>query len=179
MGHSRPRRIRSSPPTFLPRNRPPLRLLRHRLSQFLRKRHGQGNHFPLLSLHTSAEMHHQWYPEVLHFCPTTPLVLVGLKSDLRTKRACIDLLKTQGLTPVTPEQGQSVAKQMGATYVECSSKEMNGVHEIFDMAVDTAVGHEIAMKERKQVAQQGGGDSGRSSGGGFRKMKKRGPCNIL
>ncbi|CAL3963055.1 unnamed protein product, partial [Diplocarpon coronariae] len=46
-----------------------------------------------------------WYPEVLHFCPYTPLVLVGLKSDLRTKRTCIDLLKTQGLTPVTREQG--------------------------------------------------------------------------
>ncbi|ELR05780.1 hypothetical protein GMDG_01858 [Pseudogymnoascus destructans 20631-21] len=36
----------------------------------------------------------KWYPEVLHFCPYTPLVLVGLKSDLRTKRTCIDLLKT-------------------------------------------------------------------------------------
>lgn len=121
----------------------------------------------------------QWYPEVLHFCPTTPLVLVGLKSDLRTKRACIDLLKTQGLTPVTPEQGQNVAKQMGATYVECSSKEMTGVHEIFDMAVDKAVGHEIQMKERRSVPQQAGGNSSDVGGGKFKKSKKRGPCSIL
>ena len=120
----------------------------------------------------------KWYPEVLHFCPTTPLVLVGLKSDLRTKRACIDVLKTQGLTPVTPEQGQNVAKQMGATYVECSSKEMDGVHEIFERAVDTAVNREIAMKERRPLPQQSG-SSGLDQNGGKSKRKRRGPCTIL
>lgn len=120
----------------------------------------------------------KWYPEVLHFCPTTPLILVGLKSDLRTKRACIDLLKTQGLTPVTQEQGQSVARQMGATYVECSSKEMLGVHEIFDLAVDTAVGREIQMKERKQTQQPFGGN-GAAAGAGREKKSKKRECRIL
>ncbi|KAG9543469.1 ras-domain-containing protein, partial [Aureobasidium melanogenum] len=81
----------------------------------------------------------QWYPEVLHFCPTTPIILLGLKSDLRNKRTCIDLLKTQGLTPVTTHQGQAVAKKMGALYMECSSKEMTGVHEIFEAAINTVV----------------------------------------
>lgn len=80
---------------------------------------------------------------------------------------------------MTPEQGQSVAKQMGATYVECSSKEMNGVHEIFDMAVNTAVGHEVAMKERRSVPQQPNGDYGATGGGRFKKTKRRGPCSIL
>ncbi|CAD6563986.1 MAG: Rho GTPase [Alectoria sarmentosa] len=120
----------------------------------------------------------KWYPEVLHFCPTTPLMLVGLKSDLRTKRACIDLLKTQGLTPVTQEQGQNVARQMGATYVECSSKEMLGVHEIFDLAVDTAVGREIQMKERKQTQQSFGGN-GAAVGAGREKKSKKRECRIL
>ena len=55
----------------------------------------------------------QWYPEVLHFCPTTPLILVGLKSDLRTKRTCIDLLKTQGLTPSHPRAGTECRKANG------------------------------------------------------------------
>jgi Ras family protein A len=83
--------------------------------------------------------HTQWYPEVLHFCPTTPIILLGLKSDLRNKRTCIDLLRTQGLTPVTHHQGQAVAKKMGALYMECSSKEMTGVHEIFEVAINTVV----------------------------------------
>ncbi|PCG97302.1 Small GTPase superfamily, Ras type [Penicillium occitanis (nom. inval.)] len=112
----------------------------------------------------------KWYPEVLHFCPTTPLILVGLKSDLRNKRTCIELLKTQGLTPVTPEQGQAVAQRMGAAYIECSSKEMTGVDEVFELAVNTVVG----------VEEQGYYGPGPSGKGGVtgRKVKKR-SCKIL
>ncbi|KAL9119380.1 MAG: hypothetical protein Q9187_004066 [Circinaria calcarea] len=111
----------------------------------------------------------KWYPEVLHFCPTTPIILVGLKSDLRTKRTCIDLLKTQGLTPVTPEQGGRVADRMGAVYVECSSKEMKGVDEVFELAVNTAVGQEMVIREQ---------ETSRNSGKPSKKLKKR-PCKIL
>ncbi|KAL1994775.1 hypothetical protein VTN49DRAFT_962 [Thermomyces lanuginosus] len=110
----------------------------------------------------------KWYPEVLHFCPMTPMILVGLKSDLRTKRTCIELLRTQGLTPVTPEQGQAVAQRMGAAYVECSSKEMRGVDEVFELAVNTAVG----------VEEEEASWSGRGKSGGGRKIKKR-SCKIL
>ena len=110
----------------------------------------------------------QWYPEVLHFCPTTPLILVGLKSDLRTKRTCIDLLKTQGLTPVTPEQGQAVANRMGATYIECSAKESRGVDQVFELAINTAVAF-----EDKNLAEPGA-----TNGGGGKKVKKR-ACKIL
>ncbi|KAI9866820.1 MAG: Rho GTPase [Trichoglossum hirsutum] len=108
----------------------------------------------------------KWYPEVLHFCPLTPLILVGLKSDLRTKRTCIDLLKTQGLTPVTPEQGAAVAERMGAQYMECSSKEMTGVEEVFELAVNMAVGNESK------------GSSSSSRNGGMRRKKRTG-CKIL
>lgn len=113
----------------------------------------------------------QWYPEVLHFCPTTPIILLGLKSDLRHKRTCIELLKTQGLTPVTPEQGRAVANKMGAEYMECSSKEMDGVEEIFDRAVTLAVGDEY-----KERPQNGGHVSTFSRG--TKKVKKR-TCKIL
>lgn len=112
----------------------------------------------------------QWYPEVLHFCPTTPLILVGLKADLRNKRTCIELLKTQGLTPVTPEQGQAVAQRMGAAYIECSSKEMTGVDEVFELAVNTAVG--VEDETYSTPGPSGKGPSGR------RRVKKR-TCKIL
>jgi Ras homolog gene family, member A len=115
----------------------------------------------------------QWYPEVMHFCPTTPIILCGLKSDLRHKKTCIDLLKSQGLTPVTPEQGRAVAAKMGAVYMECSAKERIGIEEIFDQAIIMAVGEE--QKEEIVVA------SGRTTGlsGGNSRRKKAKGCKFL
>ncbi|TQS35125.1 hypothetical protein Golomagni_04461 [Golovinomyces magnicellulatus] len=112
----------------------------------------------------------QWYPEVLHFCPYTPLILVGLKSDLRTKRTCIDLLKTQGLTPVTQEQGLSVANKMGARYMECSSKEMNGVEDIFTEAINIMVANDQSYRQANSRKES---RHGRAKG----TRKKR--CTIL
>ncbi|CAK7564537.1 MAG: RHO4 protein [Sporothrix epigloea] len=110
----------------------------------------------------------KWYPEVLHFCPYTPLILVGLKSDLRFKKTCIDMLKTQGLTPVTTEQGLAVAKKMNAQYMECSSKEMRGVDEIFEQALLTVVANdrrnlEAQAANNRRNARAGGGNT--SNGG--------------
>ena len=76
----------------------------------------------------------------MHFCPQTPVVLVGLKTDLRKNRNVIELLRTHGMTPVSAEQGKEVAARMNATYAECSSKEMVGVNEVFDLAMDMAIG---------------------------------------
>ena len=130
-----------------------------------------------------ADRGRQWYPEVLHFCPYTPLILVGLKSDLRYKKTCIDMLKTQGLTPVTTEQGLAVAERMKAQYMECSSKEMTGVDEIFDRAILTVVANDRRTLEM-QAAAGGGGGSGNGAGnafgipgvGGTLKKKKKRHC---
>lgn len=104
------------------------------------------------------------------------MILCGLKSDLRTKRTCIELLKTQGLTPVTQQQGRAVADRMGAMYMECSSKEMTGVHDIFDTAID------ITVRGRDDDVIYAGG-AGKSSGVGGNgvpvKRKKRSNCKIL
>ncbi|RYP04604.1 hypothetical protein DL764_004341 [Monosporascus ibericus] len=129
----------------------------------------------------------KWYPEVLHFCPYTPLILVGLKSDLRQKKTCIEMLKTQGLTPVTTEQGMAVAKKMGAQYMECSSKEMHGVDEIFDQAINVVVANdrrnlEASMPAAASSSSGGGrGTASRDGGGlsGVRPKKKKRNCNFL
>ncbi|GJN74288.1 Ras family protein [Purpureocillium lilacinum] len=122
----------------------------------------------------------KWYPEVLHFCPYTPLVLVGLKSDLRHKKTCIDMLKTQGLTPVTTEQGLTVAKKMGAQYMECSSKEMRGVDEIFERAILTVVANDRRNQEAMAPPRTSAGERSRTPlpGMGMPKRKKR-KCQFL
>lgn len=46
----------------------------------------------------------QWYPEVRHHCPNTPIILVGTKLDLRDDRTTIEKLKEKKLTPITYPQ---------------------------------------------------------------------------
>lgn len=105
-------------------------------------------------------------------------MLLGLKSDLRNKKNCIELLKTQGLTPVTPEQGRAVAQKMGAHYMECSSKEQDGVEEIFDAAVTMAVGDEYkSPDEAKMPSSTSRGTTQAFPTGG--KKKKRSGCKVL
>lgn len=105
-------------------------------------------------------------------------MLLGLKSDLRNKKNCIELLKTQGLTPVTPEQGRAVAKKMGAMYMECSSKEQDGVEEIFDTAVTMAVGDEYKPQAERYTppTDRGKAEAIALAGG---KKKKRSGCKVL
>lgn len=126
----------------------------------------------------------QWYPEVLHFCPYTPLILVGLKSDLRHKKTCIDMLKTQGLTPVTSEQGRAVATKMDAQYMECSSKEARGVDDIFERAILTVVANDRRNLGSSSAPAPTGGAAGVGAGKasmpgvGVPKRKKR-KCQFL
>lgn len=103
---------------------------------------------------------------------------MGLKSDLRNKRTCIELLKTQGLTPITPEQGNAVAQRMGATYVECSSKEMRGVDDVFAKAVDMAVSIEEQGWKTQQPSKSSSAKQPSGGGRAGKKIKKR-TCKIL
>lgn len=77
------------------------------------------------------------------------------------------MLKTQGLTPVTSEQGMAVAKKMGAQYMECSSKEMVGVDEIFETAI-----HSVVMNDRRNL-EAAMAAAPKSSGSGMLGRKER------
>ena len=59
---------------------------------------------------------------------------------------------------MTPEQGKAVAKRIGACYMECSSKESTGVQEIFDSAVDIAIGEKNSPEGHGGTASYGLGN---------------------
>lgn len=54
----------------------------------------------------------QWYPEVRHHCPNTPIILVGTKLDLRDDKETIEKLKEKKLSPITYPQGLAMAKEI-------------------------------------------------------------------
>lgn len=54
----------------------------------------------------------QWYPEVRHHCPNTPIILVGTKLDLRDEKETIEKLKEKKLSPITYPQGLAMAKEI-------------------------------------------------------------------
>ena len=66
---------------------------------------------------------------------------------------------------------------MGAMYVECSSKEMKGVDEVFELAVNTAVSQEVYNRE--QTASRTSKGSKASGGSGTSKSKKPRACKML
>jgi len=78
----------------------------------------------------------KWYPELMHFCPEVPQILVGTKTDLRRDSSVVEKLKSQGQNPLTPEQGQDLARKIKAEkYLECSAKTTENLKTVFDEAV--------------------------------------------
>jgi len=77
----------------------------------------------------------KWSPEVKHFCPNVPIILVGNKKDLRNDTITLKELRRMNQTPVKCEDAESVANEINAfAYLECSAKTKDGVREVFEMA---------------------------------------------
>merc|ERR1712179_187915 len=89
------------------------------------------------SLENIAE---RWLPEVKHFCPNTPIVLVGCKTDLRNDEKTLEELAGMKQTPVRHEEGLAMAEKIKAfKYLECSAKTKAGVREVFETATRAAI----------------------------------------
>ncbi|XP_059588522.1 transforming protein RhoA isoform X1 [Alligator mississippiensis] len=92
----------------------------------------------------------KWTPEVKHFCPNVPIILVGNKKDLRNDDHTRRELAKMKQEPVKPEEGRDMANRIGAFgYLECSAKTKDGVREVFEMATRAAL---QAKRGRKKAS---------------------------
>ena len=99
----------------------------------------------------------KWTPEVKHFCPNVPIILVGNKKvrvekksttcmrislfqDLRNDPNTIKELGKMKQEPVKPEEGRAMAEKINAfAYLECSAKSKEGVREVFEAVTRAAL----------------------------------------
>ncbi|KAF1599752.1 UNVERIFIED_CONTAM: Rho-related GTP-binding protein RhoA-B, partial [Eudyptes robustus] len=91
----------------------------------------------------------KWTQEVRHFCPEVPIILVGNKKDIRQDEEAVKEMKKINQGPISVEDGQKMAQQIGAyAYLECSAKTKDGVKEVFETATRAAL-----MTKKKQAGK--------------------------
>jgi len=87
----------------------------------------------------------KWYPEVVHFCPDVPQILVGTKVDLRKE-------EPTAADAISPEKGNELARKIKAVrYLECSAKTGDNLKDVFDAAVKAYL---LAPKKKKKCLLQ-------------------------
>lgn len=96
--------------------------------------------FAITSPSSFENIKEKWVGEIKHHCPTTPFLLVGTQCDLRDDPVALEQLMRQKQRPITIEQGERLAKELGAvSYVECSALTQKGLKNVFDEAIITAL----------------------------------------
>jgi len=110
----------------------------------------------------------KWFNEIRHYCPQTPILLIGTKTDLRNDDDTIGSLKKMNQHPVTTPQGEELARKLKVVqYLECSAYTGDNLKVVFDTAVKTVL-----------FGKKGGKTSGGKSGGSS-KPKAKGRCNMM
>ncbi|KAJ4389810.1 Rho GTPase [Gnomoniopsis smithogilvyi] len=83
---------------------------------------------------------HKWVEEATEKCPNVPIILVGLKKDLREDPVAIEEMRKKSQRFVTEHDGEAAAREVGARkYLECSSLSGEGVDDVFEAATRAAL----------------------------------------
>ena len=79
-------------------------------------------------------------PEVRRICPRVPVVLVGTQLDLREDVQVLIHLAQNQERPVSTEEGQECAQEIGAiTFIECSALTQKNLKDVFDSVILTGI----------------------------------------
>jgi len=97
----------------------------------------------------------KWAPEIQHYIPNIPHILVGTKIDLREAKHPDP--NSGKFEPITGDQGQALADEINATkYMEVSSKTGQGLEEVFREAVNQVL-------DQRETSNKVGGSKGKES----------------
>jgi len=127
--------------------------------------------FSTISQASFDAIREKWAPEVQHYIPNIPHLLVGTKIDLREAKHPDP--NSGKFEPITSEQGAALGKEINASrFLEVSSKTGQGLDEIFKEAVNQV------LDSRGNSDNPKGGSSKSSASSKGAKKKKDG-CVLL
>ncbi|KAG1833907.1 small GTPase Rac1 [Suillus variegatus] len=105
--------------------------------------------FSLVSPPSYENVRTKWWPEISHHAPSTSVVLVGTKLDLREDPATIEKLRDRRMQPIQYTQGVSMARDIGAVkYLECSALSQKGLKTVFDEVIRAVLNPPPKEKKR-------------------------------
>lgn len=82
----------------------------------------------------------QWIEEATRLCSGVPIILVGLKKDLREDPVAIEEMRKKSLRFVSEHDGEAICREINAKrYLECSSLSGEGVDDVFEAATRAAL----------------------------------------
>ncbi|KAL7417494.1 small GTPase Rac1 [Mrakia frigida] len=92
--------------------------------------------FSLVSPASFENVKTKWIPEIGHHSPSTPVILVGTKLDLREDPQSIAKLAERRQAPIQYPAATACARDIGAVkYLECSALTQKGLKTVFDEAI--------------------------------------------
>lgn len=90
---------------------------------------------------------HKWADEAAERCPGVPIILVGLKKDLREDPVAQEEVRKRSQKFISRKQGEDMKEEIGARkYLECSSLTGDGVDDVFEAATRAAL---LAVDKRE------------------------------
>ncbi|KAL0576343.1 GTP-binding protein Rho1 [Marasmius crinis-equi] len=84
----------------------------------------------------------KWLLRIQQAGASTPIVLVGCKQDLRKEPKVVERLQLKNLRPISKDEGVITAwrmKPQAKFYAECSSKDCEGVSDVFASAAKLTI----------------------------------------
>merc|ERR1719152_93709 len=96
--------------------------------------------FSVVSPPSCDNVRDKWVPELRYHAPRdVPVILVGTKADLRDDKGTCARLAEKRQRPVTREEGEALAHEVGAAaYLECSALTQVGLKDVYEEAVRAA-----------------------------------------
>ncbi|KAK7112065.1 hypothetical protein V1264_011576 [Littorina saxatilis] len=106
--------------------------------------------FSVISPASFENVRLRWYPEIHHYCPDVPILLIGTKADLRDDKETVSHLRSKSLEPITKAKGCELAQKIRAQkYLECSALIGKGVKAVFDEVIKTKLTYKKSQKTKK------------------------------